>query len=114
MKLQLHSIEHRWGDRINVDLAVHFASAPIRHIAGRLTDLSLSGAFMETEFNVRLNSLVEIVVDRVQIDQRPVYAYVTRSGVGGVGVEWCIFGPSVVRDVMRATSLIAARKRDGQ
>lgn len=111
MKLVLHSIEHRWGDRLKTNLRVHFAAAPIRHIPARLTDISLSGAFMETAFDVRLNSLVEIVIEGDACAERPVYAYVTRTASLGVGVEWCVFGPAQVRDLIRAsTSRVAAQQ----
>lgn len=35
MKLQMHSIERRWGDRLDVELAVNFGSASNGAYSGR-------------------------------------------------------------------------------
>jgi hypothetical protein len=107
-------MEHRWGQRISVDLAVRIAARPFAVRTGRLVNLSLSGGAVECPADLRLLSRVQlaIVIPHRFAQATPVIsAYVTRRYPGGVGLEWCDFSPRAVADLLRAaTSGNGARK----
>jgi hypothetical protein len=104
-------MEHRWGERFSVDLPVRIAARPFAARAGRLVDLSLSGGGVQTGFELRVLSRVQIALVLPQgfAPATPmISAYVARSYPGGIGVEWCEFAPRQVVELLRA----AARRRD--
>src|ERR1700691_3807015 len=49
----------RWGRRIAVDIPVHVAAHASPAIHGHLKNLSLSGAFMEADHDLRLHAYIE-------------------------------------------------------
>ncbi len=76
---------------------------------GRLTDLSVSGASIESSFEPRLQprlqSRIEIAVVsplRPKYKAPVVLGYVTRRHKEGIGVEWCEFAPRAVSDLLRS------------
>jgi len=88
-------MEHRWGRRYDTDVAVRFVALPGTIGSGRVTNISLSGAFMETRAKLRLLTVIYIEgldssADRVKpgIPKR-LAATVVRSCSAGVGLEWC-------------------------
>lgn len=88
-------MEHRWGQRRSTNVTVRFVTLPATTGIGRLLDLSSTGAFMETNLNLRLLSLLYL-----EPAEEPVAtgasgrlaATVVRRGPTGVGLEWCEFG----------------------
>jgi len=100
--------EHRWGERVRVDVSVSVnvpAPASFR-VNGRLRNVSLSGALIKAEVNLPLNTLIAVSL----IPQPPAQieavlnAHITRKLREDVGVEWCEFAPSAVKDLLRSTS----------
>jgi hypothetical protein len=101
-------MEHRWGERVRMDLAVTVTANPFSIRNGRLTDLSLSGAHIQAVLDMRLLGRVEIgivIPAQPRLEAPSIGAYVTRIHDLGFGVEWCEFAPPAVRDLLRIVAL---------
>jgi hypothetical protein len=102
--------EHRWGERIGVDLPVTIstseAAAASTRIDARLKNISLSGALMKAGHDLRLHTLVEVYIRLPPPSQRSavVDAYVSRKRDQEVGLEWCQFAPIIVKELLRLTA----------
>jgi hypothetical protein len=98
-------MEHRWGERFAVDLAVRVAGRPYHVRMGRLADLSVSGAYVNmSAADLRLLSRVQIAIalpPRLAHPTSMVAAYVARLSSDGVGVEWCEHAPKPVLELLR-------------
>jgi hypothetical protein len=88
-------MEHRVGRRHDTDVAVRFVALPATIGSGRITNISLMGAFMETSCKLRLSSVVHIEGlhsgrghDHKGAPKR-LAATVVRRCSGGVGLKWC-------------------------
>ncbi len=89
--LQPKFMEHRWGRRIPCGTAVRLSASPGLAGMGRLRDVSMSGAFVETPLRLPLFSTVEIAMPpREDAGGRDieVAAIVVRTDGDGAGVEW--------------------------
>jgi hypothetical protein len=88
-------LEHRWGRRYDTDVAVRFVALPATIGTGRVTNISLTGAFMETKCKLRLLSVVHIEdLDSTKergrdLAAKRLAATVVRRCSAGVGLEWC-------------------------
>jgi hypothetical protein len=104
---QLFGNGYRWGQRIPVDIPVQVAANASSAIHGHLKNLSLSGALMEADHELRLHAYIEISIKLPETGRRAmrVMARVTRKLKDGVGVEWCEFAPSTVKDLLRSPSI---------
>jgi hypothetical protein len=102
-----NGLEDRWGARVQVNLPVRLSAIPLVEVDGCMKSLSLSGALMEAECDLRLHTLIEVRFDlplplsRVAV----LNAHVSRKLKRGVGIEWCEFAPNVVKELMRAPSV---------
>lgn len=97
-------MEHRWGKRLAVDLAIRLAARPYNVRAARLVDLSASGAYIKVSADLRLLTRVQIALalpHRLAHPTRMVAAYVARKGEDGIGVEWCEYAPQAVLELLR-------------
>jgi PilZ domain len=100
-------MEHRWGERVGVDIPVRLTVRPFSVKSARLTNLSLSGAFIKGGVDVRVLSRIQVVIEvpaRFKHATPIVSAYVTRKFKDGIGVEWCEFAPQAVTDLIRSVS----------
>lgn len=107
-------MEHRWGQRFEVDFAVRLASKPYTVRAGHMTDLSLSGANITTTLDLRILSRIQVALvlpSRLTHATPVVSAYVARRHRTGIGVEWCDFAPQAVLELLRSCSPAHARER---
>ena len=77
-------MEHRWGERIRLNLPVRLLSADFTCEGCVLRNASTSGAFIETEERFSVLKPVEVELP----DGSLVPAYVVRRTARGVGVEW--------------------------
>jgi hypothetical protein len=81
---------------------------------GRVVNLSLSGAMIVPQFDLRIRSRIEIYFDspfRPKHRQLSlISAYVARPAAAGVGLEWCEFAPVEVMQLLR--DLDASRRTD--
>jgi hypothetical protein len=89
---QSMAMEHRWGRRQPTSLMVHlFAKlGPIG--AGRVLNVSSTGAYLETRVPLRLHSFLYLEpAPSVSFDGtiRRIAASVVRRDMRGVGLEWC-------------------------
>jgi hypothetical protein len=88
-------MEHRWGRRYDTDVSVRFVALPGTIGSGRVTNISLSGAFMETTAKLRL--LTVLYIEGLESDggrgkagvAKRLAATVVRRCSAGVGLEWC-------------------------
>ena len=102
-----HEMEHRWGERIRMDMPVRVSADEVPGILGRMRNLSLSGALLRIDANLRLNALIEVSVELPQQSHPSaiLLAHVSRKAKEDVGIEWCEFAPIVVKDLMRPPSM---------
>jgi hypothetical protein len=77
-------MEHRWGERIRLQLPVRLLSADFTYEDCLLRNASTSGAFIETSGNVSLLKPVEVELP----DGSLAPAYVVRRTERGIGLEW--------------------------
>jgi hypothetical protein len=104
MTKQLTGSGHRWGQRISVDIPVRVAASSLPAIHGQLKNLSLSGALMETDLELPLHAYIAITVKLPGMGDSAttVMARVIRQLKDAVGVEWCEFAPTTVKDLLRS------------
>ena len=97
-------MEHRWGQRLTVSFPARIAVSAFNVREGRLKDLSVSGAFIEGELDLRPLSHIKVAIMAPQWqkhDVHTIHAYVARKYRNGVGVEWCEFAPPIVSDLLQ-------------
>jgi hypothetical protein len=92
-------MEHRWGTRapVNVAVTLQLHSGALK--PGRIANLSLSGALVRTEARLRPLSRVVVMLspgDSEEGSLEKVAAYVVRETLGGVGIEWSEFAPPAI------------------
>ena len=103
-------MEHRWGERVGVDIRVRIRRHPFTVRTGRLSNLSVSGAFIRADLNLRPLTRIQVAID---LPQRPkseaptIDAYVARILKDGIGIEWCEFKPP---EINRLLQRVAARR----
>jgi hypothetical protein len=102
-----NGMEHRWGERVRVNIPVHVSAAASAGTGGCMKNLSLSGALMKSDSDLRLHSLIEVHIELPPPSPRVaiVKAHVSRKLKEGVGIEWCEFAPTVVKDLLRSPSV---------
>jgi PilZ domain-containing protein len=96
-------MEHRWGARVGVDIAVRLTAHPFAAREGQLTNVSVSGALIKSGVEFRLLSRIEVLFipldEKCKVSMIP--AYVTRRSQGRIGVAWCESAPRAVIDLLR-------------
>jgi hypothetical protein len=107
MASRWHGKESRWGERVNVNIPVQVSADALTGADGCMKNLSLSGALMKADVDVGLHSLIEVSIKMASPSQRAeaITAYVSRKVKEGIGVEWCEFAPSIVKDLLRSPSI---------
>jgi hypothetical protein len=110
-------MEHRCGDRISTDIPVRLVALPGTIGPGRIVNVSMTGAYVETQLKLPLLSLVALEpVKRTHRDGAVarLEAYVVRLDEAGIGIEWGepILDPvsrllSVERETMLSSGVLA-------
>jgi hypothetical protein len=101
-----NGLDHRWGQRVDVNIPVRVSAAALAKVDGCVKNLSLSGALMEADCELRLHALIEIRIDLPPPSRTAVLvAHVSRKLNEGVGIEWCDFAPKIVKDLLRNPSV---------
>ena len=59
-------MEHRWGERVGVDIPVRITGHPFTVRTGRLSNLSVSGAFIRADVDVRPLSRILVAIELPQ------------------------------------------------
>jgi hypothetical protein len=102
-------MDHRWGQRVAVDLAVQLLCHPRTVAVGRLMNVSVSGAYVRTGLVPALLAPVRILgflsetegTRRAAID-----GYVVRREREGFGIEWFELAPAgICRFLMAGVDL---------
>jgi hypothetical protein len=84
--------DHRWSRRRPTDVAVRVIAKSGARGTGRMANVSLTGAYLETQMTLRPHSLVYLEsADRTLANGmgKRVSASVVRHDARGVGLEWC-------------------------
>ena len=87
---QSPTMEHRWGTRVPCRLRVNISVQGRDLGTGRLRNVSMTGAFLET--SVDLPQFMRLDLALLSDAARPqgeIQAAVVRVARSGVGVEWC-------------------------
>jgi hypothetical protein len=107
MEKRWHGKEGRWGDRVRVNIPVQVSTNAEAGADCCMKNLSLSGALVKADVDWGLHSLIQVSIKMPPPSQRAtaIAAYVSRKAKEGVGVEWCEFAPSVVKDLLRSPSI---------
>ena len=84
-------MEHRWGCRISVDLPVRLILSPGGVLWGRVRDISITGAFVESAQLLPAGTWVSIepMTGTGHWPSNALAASVIWSRSGGAGLEWC-------------------------
>jgi PilZ domain len=107
MTNSMNIIEHRWGERVPVSIPVRVAAQTLVGIDGRLKNISLSGALMRANVDLRLNAIIDICIrlPPPASGDAVITAHVTRIVKQDVGVEWSEFAPTAVKELLRSPSI---------
>ena len=85
------AMEHRWGHRMQCQARVRICASDGVGGKGRLRNVSMSGAYLETSIELPLYALVAVSANtqesHANIDE--LLAVVVREGPDGFGLEWC-------------------------
>jgi hypothetical protein len=84
-------LEHRWGTRLRCRARVRLSTSTGITGAGRIRDISSSGAFIETAVELPVNTRLNLVVlgNSSATHAVDMAATIVRIDHHGVGVEWC-------------------------
>jgi hypothetical protein len=106
MDKRWHGKDSRWGDRVRVDIPVQ-VSANALSARGCMKNLSLSGALVQADLDLGMHALIQVKIGVSSPSQRAaaITAYVSRKDAEGIGVEWCEYAPSIVKDLLRSPSI---------
>ena len=93
-------MEHRWGHRREISRAVHVGTRSGLAARGRISNISISGAFVVSPLPVSLFSHVVVQFTAMVEGRRTkmvVEGQVVRKEGAGFGMEWSEFAPEAVR-----------------
>jgi hypothetical protein len=99
-QVQREVMEHRWGYRREINRVVNLETRSGLAARGRITNVSISGAFIASLLQVRLFSYVTIHFTALQNHKRDrlaVEGQVVRKDSTGFAIEWSEFAPEAVR-----------------
>ena len=92
-------MEHRWGQRIRVDIPVRLEAPPLLIGSARILNLSVSGAWIRCEFEQHSAAEIEVVFELQAASgehSHRIPAFVARSRAEGIGVEWRELAPPLI------------------
>ena len=98
-------MEHRWGYRTSTHVAVRLVALPGTIGAGRILNVSETGAYVQTNLALPLLALVHlqpIGPRAVNEGMRRIAACVVRRSGDGIGLEWCDDAPHAVDQFLSA------------
>jgi hypothetical protein len=96
-------MEHRWGERIVVDIPVQVSIPPLAIGSGRVHNLSISGAWISGRFDLQPLARALVIFDLSiggNPETLPIACYVARVRAEGIGVEWRELAPQIVSDLL--------------
>src|SRR6185369_3712629 len=102
-------MDHRWGQRVAVDLAIQLLCHPRTIAVGRLMNVSVSGAYVRTGLIPALLAPVRILGFLSEIEgtrREAIEGYVVRREREGFGIEWFELAPAgICRFLMSGVTL---------
>jgi PilZ domain-containing protein len=101
-------MEHRWGQRFTIDLAVKIVGWTRAVRPALLIDLSVSGAAIRVSTDMRPLTCLQVAFALPsQFPHRSpvVSAYVTRQFGDCIGIEWSELAPDPVRAILRVAAM---------
>jgi hypothetical protein len=103
-------MEHRWGQRMPCRAHVQLRGGDEISGAGRVRDVSSSGAFIETAIELPVYARVTLVVlgNESATHTVEINASVVRVASDGIGVEWCDTPGGSICEVLGCTTRCAA------
>ena len=96
-------MEHRWGERLVVDIPVQVSVPPLFLASGRILNISVSGAWISGRFDLPPLARAFVVFNLAPGGTResmPIACFVARVRPEGIGVEWRELSPQIVSDLM--------------
>jgi hypothetical protein len=104
MSYRPNGLEHRWGARAQVNIPVRVETPALPLGDGWMKNLSLSGAFMKSDRDLRLHALIEVSIALPPPSSctAVIKAHVVRKIGKGVGIEWSEFAPTIIKDLVRS------------
>jgi hypothetical protein len=97
-------MEHRWGKRVTLSVAVRLRTHSGHAIPGRIENASLSGAFVRTSPDFPPFAHVLLEIEGAPVKSQPIDAYVVRVTPEGLGLEWAEFAPPVIATLLARAS----------
>ncbi len=97
------NMEHRWGHRREVSRAVQLGTRGGVVARGRISNVSISGAFIVTPLPVPLFSYVQVQFIAMLNGKRTrvsVEGQIVRKEPLGVAIEWCELASEATRSLM--------------
>src|SRR3984957_16365707 len=110
-------MEHRWGQREATDVAVYFVANSGTAGTGRVLDVSLTGAYLETLVPLRLLSVIYLKLDATALTPGITQCFaatVVRSDGRGVGLEWYESAPEMAKGQARLAILARAALNESE
>jgi hypothetical protein len=91
---------------VNIPVRVETTGLPTGD--GYMKNLSLSGAFVDTDCDLRIRTVIEVSIALPPPSSctTVIRAHVVRKIEEGVGIEWSEFAPSIIKDLVRSASRI--------
>jgi hypothetical protein len=107
-------VDHRWGPRVAICLPAYLVVPTGRCWCGRLQELSISGAWMDTP--IVLPELSRVIVripspDALAHNAATLRAYIARCGRNGLALGWMSLAPPLVAELV-AEAAAANRRVD--
>jgi hypothetical protein len=100
-------MEHRWGQRVRIDLPIWIKGSAFGKIGARLIDLSVSGAFVAVNVDIRILCQIRvatIVPHLLASNTESLEAHVIRKEYQGIAIEWAAFAPATFRMLLESAS----------
>lgn len=98
-------MDHRLGNRVPVELPIRWAEGGALPRRGRLTNFSLSGAFIECQWEARTASFIMLDLPLAEVGHglqtTRIAAHVVRVTSRGIGVEWGEFAVTEIAEWLR-------------
>ena len=104
-------MEHRWGQRVQIDIPVVLRCEPYGVVPGRLENLSISGARVSTKLALPRFAQVDLILEAPFDLEHPgqrrtarIRAYIVRRQNDSFGLEWIDMAPEAVTALIRGTA----------
>jgi hypothetical protein len=100
----------RWGARIEVDLPVSIVAGGSPPAAGRMRNISISGALIATDAQLSRHAILTVVVAESvtgHTQRMELAARVIRNDDGAIAIEWCDMACQPLVDLLQAACAVA-------